>query len=228
VSGQRHGSPETAAEPQLEGDPVSRRGFLGGGSAAVAAAVMVGHPATRTGAPDSRTGPVISSLQRRMIVQVAGAGAVFPLRLPVHSQAGPARAQRALSRLRAAQAQLGPGLLQLGAACRPTRARIRAAEQSMPPAELAAARAGADLLVRAGLLDSGHAPLLTGLGYLAATAPASDRSALVGAATLAVRTVFGDAAHHRARNAAGQWLTLLSAMHERGTLRPAIQQRGLA
>lgn len=206
------------------GRKVSRRGFLSGGSAAAAAAVMGSYPATRQYQAEPRT----AGLQRRMIIQVARAGTVFPLRLPVTGQAGPARvrARRAVSRLRAAQDQLGPGLLQLGAAGRPSLARLRAAEPAMPPAELAAARAGADLLIGAGLLDSGHAPLLAGLGHLAATGQPPERAALLGVATLAARTVFGDAAHHRVRTAAGQWLGVLSAMHQQGTLQPAIRQKG--
>jgi len=204
---------------------MSRRGFLSGGTAAAAAAVMGSLPATAQYGTELRT----TSLQRAMIIQVARAGTVFPLRLPALGQASPARARarRAISRLRAAQDQLGPGLLQLGAASRPSLARLRTAEPALPPAELAAARAGADLLIGAGLLDSGHAPLLAGLGHLEATGQPPDRAALLGVATLAVRTVFGDAAHHRVRTVAGQWLGVLSAMHDQGTLQPAIQQRGL-
>lgn len=206
---------------------MSRRGFLGGGSAAAAAAVLGRYPATPPGVLPTGTEPVTTGPQRRMILQLARAGAVFPVRLPASDQADPARARRAISRLRAAQHRLGPGLVQLGTARRPSLARLRAAEAAMPPAEFAAARAGADLLIGADLLDSGHAPLLTGLGHLAATARPAEAAALQATATLAVRSVFGDAAHHRVRDAAGQWLSLLSAMHERGTLRPAIQQRGL-
>lgn len=206
---------------------MSRRGFLSGGSATAAAVVIGGYPATRPGALPDGTEPGLAGRQRRMILQLAKAGAVFPLRLPTRDQADPVRAQRAISQLRAAQHRLGPGLVQLGAAWRPSLARLRTAESAMPPAEVAAARTGADLLIGAGLLDSGHAPLLTGLGHMAATAGPSEAAALQAAATLAVRSVFTDAAHHRVRDSAGQWLSLLSAMHEQGTLRPAIRQRGL-
>jgi hypothetical protein len=204
---------------------MSRRGFLSGGSAAAAAAVM----GSALAGARYRAEPHTASLQRAMIIQVAQVGAVFPLRLPTLGQASPARARarRAISRLRTAQGQLGPGLLQLGAARRPSLARLRATEPALPAAEHAAGRAGADLLIRAGLLGSGHAPLLAGLGHLAATGQPAERAALLGAATLAVRTVFGDAAHHRARTAADQWLGVLSALHEQGTLQTAIRQRGL-
>ena len=177
--------------------------------------------------PAAPAGVIPLSAERRMILQLARAGTVFPIRLPVRDQAGTPRAQRALSRLRAAQHRLDPGLVQLGSACRPSLARLRAAECAVPATDLSAARAGADLLIDAGLLDSGHAPMLAGLGHLAANARTQEKAALMGAATLAVRTVFTDAAHHRVRNAAGQWLNLLSAMHGQGTLRPAMRQRGL-
>jgi hypothetical protein len=220
VSGQRDGPPETRAEPHGLGGQLSRRGFLGGGSAAVAATVIGVHPA----APDRSAS---LDTERRMIVQLARAGTGFPVRLPTRDQAGGVRAQRALGRLRAAQRQLGPGLLQLGAARRPSLARLRAAEQALPAGDLVAARRGADLLIGAGLLDSSQRPLLAGLGHLAATARPPDRAALVGAATLAVRTVFSDATHPRVRTAAAQWVNLLSAMHEQGTLRPATGPREL-
>ena len=220
MSGRLDDPPGTQAEPHGMGGQLSRRGFLGGGSAAAAAAVIGVHPA----APD-RSGSLDS--ERRMIVQLAHVGTGFPLRLPTREQVGGVRAQRALGRLRTAQRQFGPGLLQLGAARRPSLARLRAAEQALPASDLVAARRGADLLIVAGLLDSGQRRLLAGLGHLAATARPPDRAALVGAATLAVRTVFSDAAHPRVRTAAAQWLNLLSAMHERGTLRPAVGQREL-
>lgn len=219
MSGRLDGPPGQA-EPHPIGGQLSRRGFLGGGSAAAAATVIGMHPA----APD-RSGSLDS--ERRMIVQLAHAGAGFPLRLPTRDQVGGVRAQHVLSRLRTAQRQLGPGLLQLGSARRPSLAKLRAAEQAMPASDLVAARRGADLLIGAGLLDSGQRRLLAGLGHLAATARPPDRAALVGAATLAARTVFGDATHPRVRTAAAQWVNLLSAMHEQGTLRAAAGQREL-
>ena len=227
VSGQRHGPLGTRTEPHTVDGRMSRRGFLSGGSAAAAAVVMSRYPAKPPEALPNGTEPVITGPQRRMILQMARAGMVFPLRLPARDQADPARAQRAISRLRAAQHRLGPGLLQLGAARRPSLAGLRVAESAMPPAELATARAGADLLIGAGLLNAGHGPLLTGIGQMAAMARPPQAAGLQAAATLAVRSVFSEAAHHRVRDAAGQWLNLLSAMHERGTLRPAVRQRGL-
>jgi len=219
----------TAAQPGM-----SRRGFLGAGSAAAVTALITGHPA---GPADEDTreadgGAVPLSLERRMIVQLARAGIVFPVQIPVHDQRGARagntmRAQRALSRLRAAQHDLDPGLLRLGSAERPSLARLQVAEGDMPASDLVAARAGADLLVRAGLLDSGHGPVLAGVGQLAANARPPERAALAGAVTLGVRSVFRDVAHVRVRAAAGHWLNVLAAMHGQGTLRPAIRQRGL-
>jgi hypothetical protein len=219
----------TAAQPGM-----SRRGFLGGGSAAAVAAVITGRPAGPAGEDprDADGGVVPLSLERRMIVQLARAGIVFPVRIPVPGQHGALagntmRAQRALSRLRAAQDDLDPGLLRLGSAVRPSLARLQVAEHSMPASDLAVARGGADLLIRAGLLDSGHGPVLAGVGKLAADVRPPERAALAGAVTLAVRSVFDDAAHARVPAAAGHWLNVLAAMHGQGTLRPAIRQRGL-
>jgi len=206
---------------------VNRRAFLSAGSAAAAGAMIGGYTATMHAPVPAGAEPVTLGVQRRMIIQLARAGTMFPVRLPVRGHASPARAERALSRLRAAQDQLEPGLLQLGAAARPSLARLHTAEQAMPAEELAAAREGAAVLVHAGLLDSGHAALLAGLGRMMTTAEPAERAGLHGAATLAVRMVFGDAAHHRVAIAAGRWLSLLSVMHTQGTLRPAIRQRGM-
>lgn len=210
-----------AAEAGAPGaDTLSRRGFLGAGSAAAVTAVLaVRQAGPATAAP--------TALRRKMLVQVAQAGMAFPLRLPPGGHPGPARARIPLSRLRAAQSQLGPGLLRLGDGSRPSLARLRAAERATRASELSTARTGADVLITAGLLGSGQARLLKGIGRLAATARPSDRAALEAAVTLAVRSVFSHASARAAGDAARRWLSLLGGMHEQEVLHTVIRQRGI-
>lgn len=210
-------------------EPLNRREFLSAGSTAAAGVVVAAavHEPAAHAAGSAAQEPVPLAAQRKMTLQMSRAGMVFPLKIPAGELAGATRAARSLSRLRSAQHGLGPGLLQLGTAARPSLDRLRAAERAMPAAELTAARDGAGLLVRAGLLDAGVAALLDGVGRLAATTAPANRAALACAATLSVRTVFAGAEHHRIVQAASHWLSLLGAMHEQDTLRPAIRQRGL-
>lgn len=212
----------------------SRRGFIAAGSAAALTTAIAAYPAsitgdfTASGAPTAAAaGTAALATQRRMLVQVAHAGTLFPLRLHTGGQLGRAGARRPVRQLRAAQHGLRPGLLRLGDGTRPSLAGLRAAERSLPADELALARSGAALMIGAGLLDSGHASVLAALGEAATTVTPADRIALQAAAALGVRSVFSHAAPGVARDAARQWLDLLASMHGRGTLRPAIHGRGI-
>jgi hypothetical protein len=208
---------------------MSRRGVLSGGTVAAAGAVIGRHPRVSAVGRMSTVGAGRPSLgvSRAMIMQVAEAGSVFPVRLPIGASAGSARARRAAGHLKAVQSRLEPGLLQLGAAHRLSIAGLARAERVMPAAELSAAREGANLLVRADLLDSGRGTLLAALGKLAGTSPSAERTALICMATLAVQVVFSDATYHEAAKAGVRWLNLLSAMHAQGMLPTAIRRGGL-
>ena len=218
MNGQRQDPPEPGGAPRAAGaGPLSRRGLLSGGSAAAVATVLGMRAISRVSAapPD---------VESRMILQVAQAGSLFPLRMPAHGALSP-RARIALGRFVAAQRHSRSGWPRLDESVPPSFSQLRRAEQAMPMADLAAGHAGARLLIGAGLLDSGHAEVLAGLGQLTASAAPADQSALQAAAALAVGTVFPAAPHGWSAGAARQWLAMLSAMHQRGTLRTAVRSR---
>lgn len=199
----------------------SRRRFLGvAGAAGSAAALTVVLGASPAGAAPSVTA------ERAMILRVARAGSVFPLRLRGVSGAASAR-DRAISRLHGAQGRLRKGALRLTEGREPATSLLPGAERAFPASQLALARRGADRLIAAGLPDTGQAAFLTAIGGYAATAPAARRQELTAAVALAVRTVFTGADIAAASGAARQWLALLSIMHQRGTLPDALRERGI-
>lgn len=200
----------------------SRRGFLGAtgavGSAAAAATVW--------SAP-AEAAPAASEAQRRtMILQLAAVGVIFPLRLPGAGSTGPAKAQKSVSRLRAAQRRFRGRSVPLTEHRPATTASLQAAERAMSADRLALARTGADTLIARNLLDAGQADLLQGAGKLAAGGSSRDRAALTAAVELAVGTVFPGSGK-RATTAAGEWVGLLATMYRRGDLPGALRQRGI-
>jgi hypothetical protein len=196
----------------VPGPALSRRRFLGAGSAAAVTALATVGPAS-TG---SRISP---ASEQEMIVQLARASAVFPVAVPLHGRARTGRAQQAFRRLRAA--------LHLADPTAPTLTTLRTAEHVTPPGQLRSARAGAGLLIGAGLLGIGQADLLEGIGGLTATATPAARATLVAATALAMGAVFPASPQASLQRAARQWLRLLSAMQSQGTLRHALAESGL-
>lgn len=202
----------------------SRREFLGvvGAASAATTTVLAGASA----ATASTSASVAQT--ETMILRIAQVGVVFPLRLPLAGQTGYGKEARTGARLRAAQHGLSKGGGLRPANCvRPTAARLRAAEHTMPAAYLALARIAAEALVAAGLLTAGQAVFLEGIGQQAATATVPARTALLAAVALSVRTAFPGASERNAATAAEWWLGAVETMHRRGILRDALQRRGI-
>jgi hypothetical protein len=201
-----------AHEPSPGGESagVSRRGFLGAtavtGSAAVVTALAGAAPAeagTRTSL----------AAERAMIIQVAQAGSVFPIKLPQ-----PGR----LPALGLTLSDYRPASM----------AGLLAAERKMPPQGLRAAQAGADALIAAGLLSAGHEALLVGIGRQAAGAALASgavrgKGELLAAVTLAIATVF-PSFEPTSDRAAKAWTFALAWKHRCGTLRSALRESGIA
>jgi hypothetical protein len=125
-----------------------------------------------------------------MLLQVARAGAVFPIRFPDFGEPGPATA-------------------------RATAARLRRAVSRTSPARLAMARAGADAMIAHGLLNQPRPLLLDGIGRLTGAAPA--QPALTAAVALAIATVSRQF-DPGSDEAALLWADGLRRAHERGLL----------
>lgn len=158
---------------------MNRRGFLG---VAGAAALALGPTAAPRGA--------LTADVRKMILQVARAGSVFPIEFPGFGEPGPASARATAARLRRAASRTSPG-------------------------RLAQARAGADALIARGLLNQPRARLLDGIGQQAGMAGAEP--GLTAAVALAIATVsrhFDPGSDEEAL----LWTDGLRRVHERGLL----------
>ncbi|MGW0809960.1 hypothetical protein [Nonomuraea sp. NPDC002799] len=132
----------------------------------------------------------LSPEQRKLVLRVAKAGAIYPIEVPGFGEAGPA-------------------------ASRATAARLRQAEARLQPARLAAVRTGADLLISQGLLAAPRPALLAGIGRAAATAAPALRQALIAVAALGAATV----SRHldpASDSPATVWIGGLAHLHERG------------
>jgi hypothetical protein len=160
---------------------VGRRDFLGLASAAGTAALVAGP----TVAPGS-----LSAGQRALVLQVARAGAVFPIEFPGFGEPGPA-------------------------VTRATATRLRAAASRLTSERRAQARAGADALIGRGLLGQPTARLLAGIGLQANAATGGP--GLTAVVALAIATV---SRHFDpgCDEAALVWIDGLRIMHQRGTL----------
>ena len=177
---------DTAARPAAQagqdlGTSLNRRGFLGV-AGAVGAAVLALGPAARR--------PALTADERQMILQVARAGAVFPIEFPAFGEPGPATSRATPARLRQAAGRASPG-------------------------RLALARAGADALIADGLLNQPRSRLLAGIGRQAARAPGDHE--LTAAVALAIATV---SRHFDpgSDDAALTWTDGLRRLHQRGTV----------
>lgn len=125
-----------------------------------------------------------------MILQVARAGAVFPIEFPSFGETG-------------------------SAPSRATAARLARTVRRLPAPRLAQAGAGADQLIAGGLLNGSQPRLLDGLGRQAASA--GQQHTLVAAVALAIATV---SRHFDpdSDDAARVWLGGLRRLHQRGAL----------
>jgi hypothetical protein len=213
---------ERDCDPAADGG-LSRRRVLGVtgaiGSAAALAAVTGVRPAM------AGTDATVAQ-QRAMILAVARAGAVFPLRLAAisrdlgsrHDPGLPADAEAAGLPLHEYQA--------------PNMTRLLAAEKRFSTRQLRLARSGAGALVGTGLLGASQATLLEAIGRQAAQnatglrATALQATALQPTAALAIATVF-TVPSAEAESAAGQWLETLAIMYTSGTLSAALRQGGI-
>jgi hypothetical protein len=162
-------------------DDLNRRNFL-----EVAGAAGAGVLAARPGA-STRS---LSADERTMIVQVAKAGAVFPIPFPSFGEPGTASS-------------------------RATETRLIAPARRLSADRLALARAGADLLIAQGLLNQSRARLLDGIGRLAGTA--SGERALSATVALAIGTVSRHFDPGR-DYPASLWIAGLRLLHQRGEL----------
>ena len=163
---------------------VNRRGFL----CVAGAATLALGPAPGRGSL-SASGSLTAD-ERLMVLQVARAGAVFPIRFPDFGEPGPATGRATAARLRRAASRTSPG-------------------------RLALARSGADAMIARGLLNQPRARLLDGIGQLSGTAHA--QPALNAAVALAIATV---SRHFDpgSDDAAQLWTDGLLRVHERGLL----------
>ena len=163
---------------------LSRRSFLGLVSAAGAVTAIGAFRAARVGA--------LSADEQTMIVQVARAGAVFPIDFPSFGEPGPAIARATAARLR-------------GAILRASGSRLKLAAS------------GADLLIARGLLDKPRPALIDGIGRLACAAEAGPE--LPAAVALAIGTVSRHFSPD-SDEAAQVWLDGLRLLHECAAQRP--------
>ena len=128
----------------------------------------------------------MTASQHAMVLQVARAGAVFPIDFPGFGEPGPAWSRATPSRLRAA-------------ARRASRPRLQQAT------------GGADALIRHGLLHQPRARLLDGIGEVASH-PANDLTAVVALAIATVSRHFDP----NSDDAAELWIELLRGLHQDG------------
>jgi hypothetical protein len=222
-----------AHEPSPGGESagVSRRGFLGATAVTGSAAVVT---ALAGAAPAEASARTSLAAERAMIIQVAQAGSLFPIKLPQPDR---------LPALGLTLSDYRPASM----------AGLLAAERRMPPQDLRAARAGADALIAAGLLSAGHEALLDGIGRQAAAGqPLTGRTAtgqtaagrraasaalangavqgqgeLLAAVALAIATVFPSFEPTSGR-AAQAWTSMLARKYRWGTLQSALRERGIA
>jgi hypothetical protein len=129
---------------------------------------------------------VLSADQTAMVLQLARAGAVFPIDFPSFGEPGPAWA-------------------------RATTSRLRAAVGKASPARLRQVTAGADALIGRGLLHQRQTVLLDGAAELADT-PANDLTAVVALAIATVSRHFDP----ESDDAAELWLDCLRELHQQG------------
>lgn len=217
----RRGMPEPEAS-SISTPSLSRRGFIGRSGAVggiAAAAIVAGGP--RAIAVSSRL-----QLERTVILQLARAGVTFPLALPAYNEPGPPGIRALIARIRAARRRLPPGGIALAEHHPATMSQLVSAERRMPAGDLARARAGADLLIAAGLPSASLAAMLEEVGRQAAGASQRQRRELVAAVTLAIATVF-PGFDPASTTPASQWLSVLAIMYRAGTLRPALARRGI-
>lgn len=148
-------------ESQLsEPGGVRRRTLLG----AAGATVVAGAVAVPEAGAAEPGGPPLTADERAVVLQIARAGAVFPVAFPEFGEPG-------------------------SAAGRAVPARLRTAEKSLEPERLAQVRAGARSLIADGLQGADLDTLLRGLGERAATADTAGRTALVTVTALALATI---------------------------------------
>ncbi len=181
----RFGQPVSPVLPvRLSRARPSRRGFLGlVGAAGAITAISAFRPARAE---------ALSADEQTMIVQVARAGAVFPIHFPGFGEPGPAIA-------------------------RATAARLRNAMRRASGSRLKLAASGARLLIASGLLEKPRSAQLDGIGRLAGAAEAAPE--LTAAVALAIATVsrhFSPDSDEAAR----VWLDGLRLLHERAAQRP--------
>lgn len=137
----------------------------------------------------------LSPQQREMVLQVAKAGAIYPIEVPSFGERGTASS-------------------------RVTASRLKDAEVRLQPARLAAVRTGADLLISQGLLAAPRPALLAGIGRAAATAAPAERQALIAVAALGAATV----SRHldpASDSPATVWIGGLAHLHDRG-MQPSV------
>ncbi|MEU7984818.1 hypothetical protein AB0B56_08145 [Streptosporangium canum] len=145
--------------------------------------------------PAAAAAEALSPQQREMVLQVAKAGAIYPIEVPSFGEPGTASS-------------------------RATDSRLREAEARLRPARLTAIRAGADLLISQGLLAVPRPALLAGIGRAAATAAPAELQALIAVAALGAATV----SRHldpASDSPATVWIGGLAHLHDHG-MRPTV------
>lgn len=202
----------------------SRRRFLG----TVGTAGTVATTLAAFGAEPASASPGGSiDKERAMILQIAQAGTVFPIKLSALSSTRLSRVRETLAGMQLTRRSPAQVALALSRHQSPTRARLMTAERQTTRSRLTLARTGARTLLAAGLLDAGRAAVIDGIARQMPTATHAERDALVSAVSMAVTTVFPNINEDAAVNVARQWLGLLRRMHQLGTLRHGIRQRGI-
>lgn len=167
-------------------DPlVHRRAAVAGVAAAVGALVLPAPTAHALGG--------LSLRQRSMVLDVARAGAVFPVPFPAYGERG-----RAVDRA--------------------TSTRLRRTYALLSPRNASVAHAGIQRLLDAGLGKASTVDLIVALGRFEHSWNPKPREALAAAVSLAVGTV---STHFdpNSRAAAKLWLAGLARLHESGHLR---------
>jgi hypothetical protein len=136
-----------------------RRRFMALAAGATASSLVLGSSVTSAGAATTLT-----AAQQKIILRLAGVGAVFPFAFPSFGESG-------------------------SASGRATAARLQAALARVDPERLPMIRAAADELRARNLSDVPDADLIAGLGRLAATMDGGSLSALTALSAVAVTTV---------------------------------------
>ncbi|WP_327590527.1 hypothetical protein OHA25_28575 [Nonomuraea sp. NBC_00507] len=172
--------------PEPAAQRLTRRSLLRVSGTASAAALI----ATPALASPAAARPMLSQEQLLMVLQVAKAGAVYPIEVPGFGESGSAATRASATRLQAAQTRLRPD-------------------------RLTQVAAGADLLIARGLLGVPRLALLAGIGKASAVATGDEQRAIIAVAALGAATV----ARHFDPNAAHPatvWVGLLRRLHQRG------------